>query len=300
MKFETKYNVNDYIGHKFGKLVVVGTHNELKKDGSKQWKFLCDCGSVVFDAPYRVLSGHKKSCGCLESTRKGIKNSSNKNCARVFLEDYIGKTSNNLTVIGLERNQNGGRAKLKCLCSCGNITYVYPYQFSRGDVKSCGCLRTGATGPHNWDNKRKTHGKSGSRIYDRWVAMISRCYNKENENYERYGGRGIYVVEEWRHDPTAFIEWSIIHGANDPGATIDRIDNDGPYSPWNCRWVTMHEQSRNKRNTRFVTIEGETMCVADWCSHFGIKNQSVYKKVKDGMSFADAILYFANKHKADP
>lgn len=302
MKFETKYDVNDYIGKQFYWLTVIGPSDELAKDGSKQWKFKCVCGNVIDRPPARVIGEecHSKSCGCMRYKNIVHKPHDRANLQKVDANSLIGEKKNMLTVVGFERPKEKGRLKLKCKCDCGNTVFVLPYQFKNGSVKSCGCLKTGAKGPHNWDNKRKTHGKSGSRIYDRWVAMISRCYNKDAENYERYGGRGIYVVEEWRYDPTEFIEWSILHGANEPGATIDRIDNDGPYSPENCRWVTMHEQSRNKRNTRLITIDGETMCITDWCSHFGISNQSVYKKVKSGMSFEEAILYFANKHKAAP
>lgn len=300
MKFATKYDVNDYIGQRFGKLVVVGPYDDLKKDGSKQWEFLCDCGTTVIDAPYRVLSGHKRSCGCMGHTRKGVKNSSNENCKRVFAEDYIGQSNNNLTVIGLERSPDGGRAKLKCLCSCGNVTYVYPYQFTSGCVKSCGCLKGGLKGPHSWDSNRKTHGLTKDKFYKKWNDMVRRCHDPKEPAFEKYGARGITVCEEWRYSPEKFIEWCHLTHPGDPSLTIDRIDGSKGYSPENCRWATMKEQSHNLRTNRNVTINGETKCVAEWCFYFGIYAQSVYKRVKSGMSFEDAILYFANKRKAAP
>jgi hypothetical protein len=89
-----------------------------------------------------------------------------------------------------------------------------------------------------------------------------------------YGGRGISVCEEW-HDPNAFIDWAESNGyAN--GLQIDRIDNQGSYSPSNCRWVSIKVNSRNTRRNKNLTIFGETKTVAEWCETINISQYTIY------------------------
>lgn len=113
-----------------------------------------------------------------------------------------------------------------------------------------------------------THGLSNHRLYYRLGKVKDRCRNPKNDNYPRYGAKGIDVCKEW-DDFQAFYDWSMANGYKD-GLTLDRIDNDGPYSPGNCRWATMKEQSNNKRNNIKVLFDGELIGIEEAIKRSGI------------------------------
>lgn len=104
----------------------------------------------------------------------------------------------------------------------------------------------------------KTHGLSGKnkRLYKIWKEMRYRCNNPANKSYPRYGGRGIHVCKEWDESFIPFYEWAMANGYIEDIAesgrnriSIDRIDNDGDYSPDNCRWTTDEIQASNTRKS---------------------------------------------------
>lgn len=178
----------------------------------------------------------------------------------------IGKKFGNLTVLEKSEKVKNDVITYKCLCDCGNITYVRGYHLCSGHTKSCGCLH-------------RKHGKTNTRLYVTWDNMKARCYRKHNAYYKNYGGRGIAVCEEWKNDFKAFYEWSIANGYTDK-LTLDRIDNNGNYEPSNCRWIDMKQQARNRRSNKIYTINGKTHCLAEWCE---IYNMS-YDKVKQRLN----------------
>ena len=109
-----------------------------------------------------------------------------------------------------------------------------------------------------------------TRLYNIWVRMKQRCYDKNASDYPRYGGRGIQVCDEWRKDYSAFHQWAIANGYNND-KSIERLDVNGNYCPENCSWITMEEQARNKRNSRRITYNGETKILAEWARELGIQ-----------------------------
>ena len=113
--------------------------------------------------------------------------------------------------------------------------------------------------------------------------MKQRCYNPHTNVYKYYGGRGITVCDEWLKSYHAFRDWAFANGYRED-LSIDRIDNDKGYSPENCRWVSVNEQRRNRRNSHWITINGETKRITDWSNETGISIQTFYKRLKRGIT----------------
>ena len=121
---------------------------------------------------------------------------------------------------------------------------------------------------------------TNTRLYRIWSGMKRRCYNKRSSYYERYGGRGITVCDEWLHDFQAFYDWSMSNGYADD-LTIDRIDNDGPYAPWNCRWTTKEEQQNNTSRNLIYKHSGESHTLKQWSEILGINYQTLHSRIVD-------------------
>lgn len=137
-------------------------------------------------------------------------------------------------------------------CSCGVEKSVNGYDVRAGKILSCGHLKKAAGGKHQLMHGQARRGIQ-TREYRTWRNMINRCYDPKNNHYQNYGGRGISVCAEWRHDFSTFFHDM---GEKPLGLSIDRIDVHGNYEPSNCRWATNHEQAMNTtRSKRYQDVK---------------------------------------------
>lgn len=169
----------------------------------------------------------------------------------IAAQQFVGKASGRLTVTAVSSERRNHAICLDCKCSCGSECTVLKVQFSKGLVKSCGCLKkeifTKGGGP-------RKHGHTGkgwwSPEYQAWQHMKRRCYNPRVPGYKNYGGRGIAVCDEWR-EKGGFEKFLAHVGPKPhPDLSIDRINVDGNYEPGNVRWATAKEQMNNTRRNK--------------------------------------------------
>ena len=190
--------------------------------------------------------------------------------------DLTGKKFGKLEVIGVH-DTGSRKTYYVCQCDCGNVKVVRADALISGATKSCGCIKKEQDKINLTANHK--HKMSGTRIYETWQDMKRRCYNKQNARYDRYGGRGITVCDEWLNNFQSFYDWAISNGYSDD-LTIDRIDNDGNYEPSNCRWSTAKEQCNNRGSNINITIGNATKSLMCWCEIFNVDYKKVYARYK--------------------
>ena len=201
------------------------------------------------------------------------------------LPDLTGEKFGRWTVIQKAENDHNGRSQYLCRCECGTEKVLRRSSLTSGNSKSCGCLSRDAA-----HERGITHGESKSRLYRIWAGIIQRCCNdRARYEWDKYGGRGIAVCDEWRNSFEAFRDWAKSNGYND-SLTIERKDNNGPYAPWNCRWATTYEQGNNKRTSKRITYNGETRTVREFADRYGLAYSCLYARLKAGWEIEKALL----------
>ncbi len=177
-----------------------------------------------------------------------------------------------LTVLASAPHINNRTAWL-CKCECG-VEKAIQQKYLNGDhTKSCGCLSVDTSTILN-----TTHGMSHTRTYTIWSTMRARCNNPSHKKYSRYGGRGISICARW-NDYELFLADM---GEAPIGYSIDRINNNGNYSPSNCRWATAKEQANNTRRNVWLTWAGKTLSISDWAIVLKMNGATLYQRFHKG------------------
>jgi hypothetical protein len=182
----------------------------------------------------------------------------------------VGTRFGRLTVI-----PRGIGSGILCRCDCGRTKVVSSTNLTIGRVTSCGCGR----------GARVRHGMSHTKSHNQWLSMRQRCENPNNPKYHLYGGRGIMVCDRWQ----TFENFYADMGERPAGKSIDRIDQNGPYSPENCRWATPQQQARNTRANRLLTVNGKTMCIAEWSDATGLSQDAILSRLRLGRPPDEAV-----------
>ena len=165
--------------------------------------------------------------------------------------DLVGKEIGNYIVLDdfiMVTSQNGRvEAHWKCRCKCGNELYVPRHTLIRGKTKYCPECKPLAV--------RK------EKLYHVYYGILQRCYNTNNPSYAKYGGRGITMCDEWMASYDTFKEWAYQNGYYEGcNLTIDRVDSSSGYTPDNCRWISLSENSaranigRQKNHTKLQDV----------------------------------------------
>lgn len=125
--------------------------------------------------------------------------------------------------------------------------------------------------------------KEKRRLKSIYYGMKQRCYNQNGINYKYYGGKGIFICDEWLNDFEKFYEWSLQNGYSD-NLTIDRIDSNKEYSPENCKWSSKSEQAYNRSMSVKLTLNGETKYLTQWAKQLNIDKKTLSWRYRNGWS----------------
>lgn len=247
------------IGKKYNSLTVIREIDPVyNSNGYKQRKVecKCDCGNIKSFYFHNIRNNLSTSCGCVRD--KNVRNSTQKYPNEYFFNKKFGK----LIVIEISEPEKTKKnkkfycvKKFICLCECGNITKVKSTSLLKGNTNSCGCYRREMASLNNITHGDTRKSSEFYWLYTTWNSMINRCHNNNAANYERYGGRGIKVCDEW-HDYLNFKEWILNNiGIRPNGKSLDRINNNGNYEPKNVRWATISEQNNNRRKKSSIILK---------------------------------------------
>lgn len=180
----------------------------------------------------------------------------------------------------LSQATTGRTAKWNCICDCGVKRAVWGVDLRRGRSLSCGCYNR-----ERIINANTTHGAATTRLGRIWTAMKRRCNNPDSQAYKNYGGRGISVCKEWSNY-SVFKLWAEKNGY-EANLTIERINNDLGYSPENCAWIPLSEQSRNRR---VCYTDSDGILWLDKARNCGLAASTFHARLRNWLTLKDAAF----------
>jgi hypothetical protein len=274
----------DLINKRFGRLLVVEEVDGVREpSGAMVRRFLCkcDCGNEKI---FRVDSLRKraKSCGCLnaENIRKPKKHGLHKH--PLYMRwDTIKQSCNNPNNANYSSRGAKGIKMFKDWED--DFLSFYNWCMENGFTNDMQLTRIDKSGDFEPNNckfkpKLKRHGLTNHILYKKWDSMKQRCYNKKNDFYHRYGGRGIKMCDEWLNNFKSFYDWSMENGWR-KDLTIDRIDSNKNYEPSNCRYIPsrLNTLNTNKRMDNKSGYKGVSWSTRDkkWISRIAIKGKVI-------------------------
>ncbi len=309
----------DLTGKRFGNLLVIKQEGS-DKHGFRQFRCRCmtplkDLQDDRLENQALVLEGH---CGTeilinAVGLKQSFKNSKKRKipkscfeCSRILWgslkrksnpkEDLTGQTFGKLTAIrSLFKISNQGaykRPMYECVCSCGSglVSYVRREALigkSVRPIRSCGCLQIEAA---KQNKTNMTHGLSKHPLYKVRSNMIKRCYQSRNSAYSRYGARGIEICDAWLEDFRTFYSWAMEQGWTRE-ITIDRINNDGPYSPENCQLLSRAKNALKMQSEHGhgFFIAGQQVNINELSKNSQVSAALCKKLLSNGYSQADVF-----------
>lgn len=200
--------------------------------------------------------------------------------------NLVGQKFGRLTVVSRGENTVQGVAQWNCICECGGTAFARTASLRNGNTQSCGCLHR-ETSARNARKSLTTHGMRHTAEYRIWRGVKDRCLNPNIKDFPNYGGRGITLCDAWNNSFEEF--FNDMGPRPSPAHSIDRIDNNGPYSPQNCRWAVAEVQHSNTRANRHISFQGETKTLTQWARITGIAKDTLHYRLKAGWSIERAL-----------
>lgn len=200
----------------------------------------------------------------------------------------IGQKFNRLTIIGGPYHDKHYHKIVDVKCDCGNEKSTPLNALKSGKTKSCGCLNRESA-----KARATKHGKASHPLYSKWLGIKKRCYSQSDKAFCDYGARGIRMCDEWVIDFQQFYSWAISNGYS-RDLEIDRIDNNGDYSPENCRFVSRKVNANNKRSNRPILYNGMIKNMTQWANELGIPYDVLRYRINAGWPIDKAFQIGAN------